>query len=187
MAGAQAPPVRPDPSDQRAQAAYGRAPLRSDSGRFYVFNGQRAAAHRAPAYGWPAGRTYYRLAPGMYLAREFWLPQYYVSNTDDYGLDYPPPGFMWLRYGPDLVLMNIRTGYVRQSVYDFFDDGAPPPPGYDPAYGRPGGQPPPGPYDPYGPPPPPPYDQREPPRFDQGGPAPPPASPDTDRGPQPQR
>ncbi len=47
----------------------------------------------------------------------FWSPDYYVTDYDSFGLDVPPPGFQWIRYGPDLLLIDLSDGEVAQVVY----------------------------------------------------------------------
>ncbi|MEJ1970647.1 MAG: RcnB family protein [Rhizomicrobium sp.] len=63
---------------------------------------------------------------GAYLPRVYWIDDYYVNDYADYGLDEPPPGFAWLRYGPDLVLLDQDSGEIEQVVPGAFaevDDG----------------------------------------------------------------
>jgi Ni/Co efflux regulator RcnB len=37
-------------------------------------------------------------------------------------LEPPPPGFQWVRYGPDLLLVNVVTGQVADVAYGVFYD-----------------------------------------------------------------
>ncbi|MEJ0065348.1 MAG: RcnB family protein [Caulobacteraceae bacterium] len=32
----------------------------------------------------------------------------------------PPPGSRWVRYGPDLLLVNLTTGRVEDTAYGVF-------------------------------------------------------------------
>jgi hypothetical protein len=94
---------------------------------------------------------------GAFLPSVFWNPDYYITDYALYDLAPPPPDFEWIRYGPDLLLINVQTGQIAQSIPGAFDEGAPPPDsGYGPPpdgqYGQPpGGYPPPP--DQYGQPP----------------------------------
>ena len=42
------------------------------------------------------------------------------ANYAALGLTPPPPGFIWVRYGPDLVLVNQMTGEIADVAYDVF-------------------------------------------------------------------
>jgi Ni/Co efflux regulator RcnB len=42
---------------------------------------------------------------------------------DDYwrmGLEGPPWGYQWVRYGPDLLLVSTRTGRIEDVIYGAF-------------------------------------------------------------------
>jgi Ni/Co efflux regulator RcnB len=67
-------------------------------------------------YRWPRGYSYRRWDVGYRLPRAFWLPEYYVDYAP-YGLDVPPPGAQWVRYGPDILLISLATGEILQTVY----------------------------------------------------------------------
>ena len=47
---------------------------------------------------------------------------YYYPQWAALGLDLPPPGFRWVRYGPVLLLVDVSTGEVAEVVYGVFDD-----------------------------------------------------------------
>jgi Ni/Co efflux regulator RcnB len=36
------------------------------------------------------------------------------------GLYAPPPGFVWVRFGPDLLLVNRHTGQIADVIYGAF-------------------------------------------------------------------
>ena len=57
---------------------------------------------------------------GMALPPLFLAPAYYYTEWAALGLEAPPPGFQWVRYGPDLLLVNVTTGQVVDTVYDAF-------------------------------------------------------------------
>lgn len=68
----------------------------------------------------PPGFYYRRWAYGEFLPwgwydRPFWIVDYY-----DYDLPVPPYGFAWIRVGPDVVLVNLATGMVVETVYGAF-------------------------------------------------------------------
>jgi Ni/Co efflux regulator RcnB len=101
---------RRDWGDNRRNAGWDRFRRNFDSPRRY-----RVGVYRAPA-GYNYRRWHYgdRL-PRAYYARHFWL-----SNFVVYGLFAPPPGLIWVRYGPDALLIDQYTGEVVQVRYNVF-------------------------------------------------------------------
>lgn len=142
-------------------AGQGYAPRHSASGRTFSYHGRTFRRFAAPRYRYPYGYRYQRYGVGFFLPRVFWLPDYYVNDYDDYGLGPPPPGFQWIRYGPDILLINLYTGQIAQTVYGAYDEGD------DGSYDQ-GGPPDGGPPDDGGPPPG--YDQGPPPDDGNGTP-----------------
>jgi Ni/Co efflux regulator RcnB len=41
---------------------------------------------------------------------------YFYDNYSPLGLGPPPPGYRWVRYGPDLLLVNVVTGRIADVV-----------------------------------------------------------------------
>jgi hypothetical protein len=76
--------------------------------------------HLAP-FAYPSGWGYRRWAVGAVLPALFLAPAYYYSDWATLGLDPPQPGFQWVRYGPDLLLVNVTTGAVVDTIYDAFE------------------------------------------------------------------
>jgi hypothetical protein len=75
--------------------------------------------HLAP-FVYPAGWGYRRWAVGAVLPPLFLVPAYYYADWATLGLAAPEPGFQWVRYGPDLVLVNVTTGQIVDVVYGAF-------------------------------------------------------------------
>ena len=73
-----------------------------------------------PAFIYPPGFGYRSWAVGGILPPIFLAPQYYYSDWAALGLDPPPPGTQWVRYGPDLLLVDVGTGNVIQVVPGVF-------------------------------------------------------------------
>jgi Ni/Co efflux regulator RcnB len=76
--------------------------------------------YRVAAYRAPRGYRYVRWShgqrlPAVYLAHEFWL-----INFGLFGLFAPPPGLVWVRYGPDALLVDMYTGEIVQVRYNAF-------------------------------------------------------------------
>jgi hypothetical protein len=76
--------------------------------------------HLAP-FAYPSGWAYRRWAVGAILPPLFLAPAYYYGDWATLGLDPPMPGFQWVRYGPDLLLVNITTGEVVETIPDAFE------------------------------------------------------------------
>jgi Ni/Co efflux regulator RcnB len=55
------------------------------------------------------------LLPSLFLA-----PSYYYDSWYDLGVGAPPPGYRWVRYGPDLLLVQVRTGRIADVIYGAF-------------------------------------------------------------------
>ncbi len=79
----------------------------------------RARIH-AGVYNYPHGYAYQRWAVGRLLPRAFLAPAYYYTGYAALGLTAPPPSYHWVRYGPDLMLVNITTGNVVDIRYGVF-------------------------------------------------------------------
>jgi hypothetical protein len=75
--------------------------------------------HLAP-FVYPSGWGYQRWGVGMMLPSLFLAPAYYYADWAAMGLSPPDPGFQWVRYGPDMVLVNVATGEVVDVVYGAF-------------------------------------------------------------------
>jgi hypothetical protein len=76
--------------------------------------------HLSP-FVYPSGWGYRRWAVGAVLPALFLAPAYYYADWATLGLDPPQPGFQWVRYGPDLLLVNVTTGEVIETIPDAFE------------------------------------------------------------------
>lgn len=76
--------------------------------------------YRRPAYSGPRGYRYRPVAVGHRFARPYYASRYWIPDYARYRL--PPPGYghRWVRYGNDVVLINIRNGRVLQVFASFF-------------------------------------------------------------------
>jgi Ni/Co efflux regulator RcnB len=87
----------------------------------FVFRGRPYhPVHFARPYIYPAGWGYRRWAVGAFLPPLFLTPDYYYTDYAEVGLPPPEPGFEWVQYGPDLLLVNISTGEVVDVAYGVF-------------------------------------------------------------------
>ena len=77
--------------------------------------------HLSP-FAYPPGYAYRRWEAGGVLPPLFLVPAYYYADWATLGLDPPPPGAQWVRYGPDLLLVDVSTGQVLDVAYGVFYD-----------------------------------------------------------------
>ncbi len=75
---------------------------------------------RGPAFGYPPGFSYRRWGTGMILPPVFLSAPYFYDGYASLGLAPPPAGHRWVRYGPDLLLVNVYTGRVADVVDGVF-------------------------------------------------------------------
>jgi len=75
---------------------------------------------RAPFYRYPPGWGYRRWAFGAFLPGVFLAPDFFIGSYWSYGLPAPPPGYHWIRVGPDALLVRYGDGYVLDAVYGIF-------------------------------------------------------------------
>jgi len=71
-------------------------------------------------YHAPAGWEYTRWQYGQALPVEFWAEQYRLPEYWLFGLDLPPVGYEWVRYGSDALLVSMTNGEIIQSTYGLF-------------------------------------------------------------------
>lgn len=76
--------------------------------------------HHRPPFHYPHGYHYRRWHAGLILPSLFLAAHYTFHDYVIYGVQRPPHGFHWVRYGPDLVLVNTRTGRIREVRYSVF-------------------------------------------------------------------
>ena len=73
---------------------------------------RRRSRYVAPYRGW----TYRSVAPGYRLRPGFYGTRYIITNPGRYRLQPAYGNRRWIRYGDDLVLVNIRNGRVLQVI-----------------------------------------------------------------------
>jgi hypothetical protein len=112
------PPLAGRPMDRRGPPVYVR-PLPPRGNQFW-HRGQYYGRIQGPPFVYPRGYGYRRWAIGAVLPPLLFAPSYYYSGYAQLGLQAPPPGYAWVRYGPDLILVNIDNGDVEDVVYGAF-------------------------------------------------------------------
>ena len=105
-----------------ALAAVGTATAAIAANRisFFIFNllGRCSTNGRnryvAPIRNW----NYRRVSVGYRLQPAFYGSRYYINDYGAYNLQAPHGRWLrWIRYGDDLLLVNIRTGRVLNVVH----------------------------------------------------------------------
>ncbi len=90
-------------------------------GGFLVDRGWHGGGRfRAPYYRYPSGWGYRYWGFGSFLPEVFLAPDYTIGDYWDYGLPAPPPGYHWIRVGPDALLVRYGDGYVLDAAYGLF-------------------------------------------------------------------
>jgi Ni/Co efflux regulator RcnB len=75
---------------------------------------------RGRAFHYPRGYRYRRFRTGLILPALFLSSAYFFNDYYSLGLGPPPPGYVWVRYGPDLLLVSRHTGRVVDVIYGAF-------------------------------------------------------------------
>ena len=88
-------------------------------GRDFRFRGRTFVSIRAPRFVYPRGYSYRRWAIGATLPFLFLSDTYYV-DYDYIGLPPPRGGEEWVRYGPDVLLVDTYSGRIVDVAYGVF-------------------------------------------------------------------
>jgi len=90
----------------------------------WVFHGHPWAWHHVHfphPWAYPPGYAYRTWAAGAILPPVFWRTSaYYYTGWAGMGLPPPEPGYQYIEYGPDLLLVNVATGQIVQVFPDAF-------------------------------------------------------------------
>ena len=113
-------PGRPDrPNPGRPQIRPPSRPARPGGPQF-SWRGRYFNPIRGSLFRYPPGYAYRRWSIGAVLPGLFLAAPYYYDDWRTLGIDRPPPGRRWVRYGPDLLLVNLRTRGVEDVIYNVF-------------------------------------------------------------------
>jgi Ni/Co efflux regulator RcnB len=124
QAAAPAHPAEPERGPQRYQRV--ERPVGADARpqqfdrQVYNHNFTADRSYHIGPYHAPHGYAYRRWGYGEVLPRYYWAQQYWLTDYWLFGLEVPPVGFEWVRYGPDALLINTDNGEVIQVVYGRF-------------------------------------------------------------------
>jgi hypothetical protein len=88
-----------------------------------LIQGVAHARVRVEPYRFTAEHPYHRYRHGEVFPPALILGAFFIQDYLDLGLAQPPYGAEWVRFGPDAVLVDRRTGEVLDTVYGVYDDG----------------------------------------------------------------
>ena len=77
-------------------------------------------AYRRPAYVGPRGYAYRPVGVGYRFQPHYYSSRYVIADPYRYRLPRPAGYNRWVRYGNDVVLVNVRTGRVIEVHNGFF-------------------------------------------------------------------
>ena len=92
---------------------------RPTSSQWY-WHGRWVNRIRGPAFIWPPGHPYIRRSVGEFLPPVFLQPRFFFDDVRMLGLPRAPVGFRWVRHGPDLLLVNLRTRRIVDVAWGVF-------------------------------------------------------------------
>jgi Ni/Co efflux regulator RcnB len=108
---------RHDVREARRDVRESRQELRED---WRDYRRSNRDAFRRPAYQGPRGYAYRPVAVGYRFQPTYYGNRYWVNDYARYRLPHPGRGARWVRYGNDVVLVNMRTGRVLRVYNGFF-------------------------------------------------------------------
>lgn len=123
------PPTNGRPTIQPVPGRPGyRPPIANRPGRPSIQPMPNRPGHRPPnfrpihrpGFHYPRGYHYRRWSIGLILPSIFLSNYYYFNDWAALGAYPPPPGYVWVRYGPDLLLVNRYDGRIRDVIYGAF-------------------------------------------------------------------
>lgn len=99
---------RRDVREERRELRDARQELREDRAD------RRRVRYAAPYRNW----SYSRIGIGYQLRPSFYSSRYFVNDYSRRGLGKPGRFQRWVRYGDDLVLVNVRNGRVIRVLHN---------------------------------------------------------------------
>ena len=114
------PPVVPPAPRPPGNGHHHRPPPGRRPGNRPIYGRWNGHRLRLGQFRYPPGYAYRHWAIGQSLPQLLFSSAYYFTDYASLGLDAPPYGYQWVRYGPDVVLVNIRTGEILDVVSGVF-------------------------------------------------------------------
>ncbi len=84
------------------------------------YRAKHRSTYQRGDYQAPRGQRYRPVSVGYRFQPAFYHNRYWVSNYSTYRLPNPGYGHRWIRYGNDVVLIDVRSGRVLRVLSDFF-------------------------------------------------------------------
>jgi hypothetical protein len=84
------------------------------------YRNRHRSTFRIGVYFDPFGWNYRRYNVGWRLWPSYYSSRYWINDPYMYRLPYAPPGYRWIRYYDDAVLVDTWTGQVEDVIYNFF-------------------------------------------------------------------
>ena len=72
------------------------------------------------SYNRPSGWYYQRWVFGQIFPRMFWSQDYWITDYWMFDLPIPPYGYVWVRFGPDALLIDVENGQILSVMYGVF-------------------------------------------------------------------
>jgi Ni/Co efflux regulator RcnB len=114
------PETKARPAVHRGQTVRSPLPGKRPPHRFLAGGGGWHKSIHGPAFHYPSGFSYRLWATGEILPPVFLTATYFYDDYAALGLSPPPAGYRWVRYGNDLVLVNVTTGRIADTVDGVF-------------------------------------------------------------------
>jgi len=108
---------RHDVREAREDLRDSRREMRED---WHDYRRSHRDVYRRPAYVGPRGYAYRPVVVGHRFDRGYYGDRYWVRDYARYRLPAPRAGHRWVRYGNDVVMVNVRTGRVVSVNNGFF-------------------------------------------------------------------
>lgn len=108
---------RDDVREQRHDVREARREYRED---WREYRRDNREAFRRPAYNGPRGYRYRPVEAGYRFTPNYYGQRYWVADPHRYRLPAAGANRRWIRYGNDVVLVNVRNGRVLDVHRNFF-------------------------------------------------------------------
>lgn len=95
-------------------------PWRRPTASQWYWHGRWVGRVHAAAFVYPPGYDYRRWYRGDRLPEIFLTPTYFYTGAITRSVAPPRPGYRWVRYGPDLLLVDMATRRVEDVAYGVF-------------------------------------------------------------------
>lgn len=106
--------------DRRADRRWDRQWRNDRRYDWYSYRNRYRDVYRVGRYYDPFGYGYRRFSIGIRIGQPFYAQRYWINDPWHYRLPDAGPGFRWVRYYNDVLLVDTWSGEVVDVIYDFF-------------------------------------------------------------------